>query len=240
MTSLSTSPEINEFLHQTYFDPVSPGAGGGVDELWRVAVKRYPKLRRSQVRSWLRRQNVYASFRFLRHSFERRHYYVHAPLEQIEMDLMVLKDWKNFNNRKYGYALILIDCFSKMVWYRPLVTRKAKGLAVALSDIFENEMSRPPKNLRADREASFRSSEIRDICAHFKIKQFFTWQVTSPICRLHIQHPLASYTSYTYSSRRVIAFGSDYCQLPKASMVSNGFHIPQHKSHFRLNELSVR
>lgn len=168
--------ELNEALHRIYFDPEAAGAGGGVDDLWRAAKKEYPKVTRKFVRSWLRRQNVYASFRFLRHSFQRRHYYVGKPLQEVEMDLMVLKDWKNFNYKKYGYALIMIDCFSKMVWYRPLVNRTSKGMVVALQDIFEHDMH--PANIRSDREASFRSADITKLCADYGVKQFFTWQLT--------------------------------------------------------------
>ena len=50
----------------------------------------------------------------------------------------------NFSHGKsYSYILLLVDCFSKKVWVRPLSRKSAEESALALTSIFES-METPP------------------------------------------------------------------------------------------------
>ena len=45
--------------------------------------------------------------------------------------------------KSYSYILLLVDCFSKKVWAKPLSRKTAEDTATALSTIFES-MKSPP------------------------------------------------------------------------------------------------
>ena len=63
-------------------------------------------------------------------------------------DLLVLSSYAK-ENRNYRYVLILMDCFSKMIWVRKLLDKSGKHVARALDDIFKkNQQS--PKFLQTD------------------------------------------------------------------------------------------
>ena len=48
-----------------------------------------------------------------------------------------------FEGKRYSYILLLVDCFSKKMWARPLSKKTKEETATALSSIFDS-MENPP------------------------------------------------------------------------------------------------
>ena len=83
------------------------------------------------------------------------------PLASIQMDIMVVKNLQHPLNHNVGYILLVIDVYSRYVFYKTLVHRRKTNIHQALREIF-NEMKglkgMYPQNVTVDNE--FRVDEL--------------------------------------------------------------------------------
>ena len=92
--------------------------------------------------------------RIRRKIFKRRRVICGYPGHVVMGDLIAFpKTFKRqniFNGRMYSYIMVLIDCFSKKMWARPLSKKSKEQSALALISIFDS-MESPPTMFVTDK-----------------------------------------------------------------------------------------
>lgn len=68
-----------------------------------------------------------------------------------------------------GYFLIIIDCFTKFVWYKYLPTKHAVGVSSFILQLIKKEGQKPRK-IQSDNGGEFIADILREICAELDIE----------------------------------------------------------------------
>ena len=85
--------------------------------------------------------------RITRRIFKRRRVICGYPGHVVMGDLLEFptefKRQNIYKGKMYSYVLVLVDCFSKKMWARPLSKKRKEESASALVSIFESMISPP-------------------------------------------------------------------------------------------------
>ncbi|KAJ8913283.1 hypothetical protein NQ315_010949 [Exocentrus adspersus] len=90
------------------------------------------------------------------------------------------------DNRQYKYILVVIDCFSKFLWTRPIKNKSGQEVSQAFEDILLHTNKRVPTNLQTDqvptysiKKASMAERVIRTIKSklykYFSLNGAYNW-----------------------------------------------------------------
>ena len=93
------------------------------------------------------------------------------PRDLWQIDLLDLQKF-NTENRDYNYLCVIIDCFSRFVWAKPLITKTGKSLVKALALLLMNER---PKLLQADQGTEFFNKDVKLMLEAFTPKLYHTY-----------------------------------------------------------------
>jgi hypothetical protein len=135
------------YLEKIYYDPRHPGSLGGVEKLYKVVRKEGKYiLGKTKINKWL---ETFRLHRQIGRKFRRRK--VIAPFidYQWDADTAVIKSYAKDNNAGYGYFLLAIDVFSRVVRTFPLRSTKGHETMSALQTFFRT--GQKPKRLRTDK-----------------------------------------------------------------------------------------
>ena len=80
----------------------------------------------------------------------------------------------SFEGKRYSYILLLVDCFSKKMWARPLSKKTKEETALALTSIFDS-MTTPPTMFVTD-EGTGKFSFCLYLCLLLK-NSLITWSI---------------------------------------------------------------
>lgn len=110
-----------------------------------------------------------------RKNFKRRKTVVKSIGDLFQIDLA---DFQNlaFANRGYKYILVVIDCFSKYLWTRPLKTKSAENVTEAMQSIL-NDVEHKPKNLQYDQGREFLNLPFRKLMKNYNINHYHTYSI---------------------------------------------------------------
>jgi hypothetical protein len=89
----------------------------------------------SKLLRYLRKNRIHSLHRQKRHIFPRRKIVTRYPGNIIQSDLIDMQKYST-KNSGYNFILVVIDCFSKKLWTRPLKTKRGDETAKALRSIF--------------------------------------------------------------------------------------------------------
>ena len=92
----------------------------------------------------------------------------------FQADLMEFQPHARLN-KQYKFVLVVIDCFSKFVWTRPLKSKSGKEVALAMESIFKLKV---PRNLQVDQGKEFYNSSVSKVCRDFKVNMYSSFQST--------------------------------------------------------------
>ena len=87
-------------------------------------------------------------------------------------DLIEYKKYK-FSNRHFSYILLLIDCFTRVVYVAPMKRKDAESSVEAFESIFIN-FDRFPINLVTDDGKEFFNSKVRNMFLTYGINHYST------------------------------------------------------------------
>lgn len=90
-----------------------------------------------------------------------------------QSDLMILDGFSKVN-KGFKYVLVVIDCFSKFVWVRPLKTKTGKEVADQMHDIFLKSKQKP-SNIQSDMGTKFYSSQFKKLVKELNINHYSTY-----------------------------------------------------------------
>lgn len=111
----------------------------------------------------------------IRRKFKRRSTVVKGIKDLFQADLAQLDAYARLN-KNFKYALIVIDCFSKYVWARPLKTKNAEEVVKAFESIFKEGAC--PRNLQTDQGTEFFNSRFKLLMKKYGILHYNTFNST--------------------------------------------------------------
>lgn len=79
-------------------------------------------------------------------------------------------------NKGYKYILLVIDCYSKYIWTRPIKSKTAKYVVDAFKSIFK--VGGFPKNLQTDNGTEFYNKSFANLMQQHNINHYSTYSVT--------------------------------------------------------------
>jgi hypothetical protein len=163
---------LTKELSSTYYDVAHPAGYSSAEKLFIAVRRRFPNLRRSQVRDWLSSQDTFTRHVPIRHRFPRERVYVPGIDVQWQADLSDLSALKRYN-RQYRFLLCVIDVFSKYAWVTPLKDKTGKTLVRAFEGILKTSKRRPQR-LQTDKGTEFLNSKFRAFLKSLDIHLFTT------------------------------------------------------------------
>lgn len=170
---------VRKVLSDIYFDVKNPGSFGGVNKLYVEAKKVLPELELSTVERFLSGENAYTLHKPVVHKFKRNKIIVSRINEQFEADLV---DMINFSraNKGFKYLLVIIDCFSKVLYVFPLKNKTHVSVVKSFKKLFEDVK---PEKLRTDRGLEFDNKQMRKFLEDNDVT-FFTSNDTKIKCAI--------------------------------------------------------
>ena len=110
---------MNKVLSEAYFNLENPSAFTSIKNVYKISKKRLPKLKISDVKNWLTKQDVYTLFRRPTRQFQRSQF-VSSVIDRFwSADLMDIKKYSQFNDN-YKFLIVVIDNLSKFAFIQPI------------------------------------------------------------------------------------------------------------------------
>jgi hypothetical protein len=123
--------------------------------------KRLPHYTKQDIQHWLDRQPVYQIYKPAPKTIKHRHYDQDKPNHTHQVDLLYLP-----TDKKYKYALTVIDIASRYKEAQPLKTKTARDTAKAISEIYERSPLEFPSVIMCDKGSEFMSEFIKLMKQH--------------------------------------------------------------------------
>jgi transposase InsO family protein len=168
--------ELNDFFRQIYLNPATHS--NSVEGLFQNARKNnfnYLIFSRNDVQKFLENQKSFRTFQPIDKSqFQSKIAAVEGRFRKWQMDLI---DMKKYSDEIDGtkYILTIIDVFSKYAFAIPLASKKATGIASALTKIFSVQNTPLPRILQSDNGKEFVADVVKNVCKKYGIFQFFSY-----------------------------------------------------------------
>lgn len=176
---------VSKILKKLYYDPKSIASYGGKaileyaleDELQKRKIRR--KNLSNLVEKWLEDQQTYTLHKQPQKNFTRRRVIVGGINDQWQTDLADMQAHSKENDG-YKYILMVMDCFSRKAWARPLKDKSGKSVADAFSDIFKDQS--PPTKLQSDKGREFYNSDVNFLFKKKGVTLFSTEDPATKAC----------------------------------------------------------
>ena len=124
----------------------------------------------SKIRRYLRQNVIHSIHKSKRRNFPRRRIVTYFPGNIIQSDLIDLQKYAS-SNSGYNYILVVIDCFSKKLWTRPLKTKSGKETADGLRSIFES-MKYPVQSIIFDEGLEYVNKYVSMLLQEYNIYSY--------------------------------------------------------------------
>lgn len=161
---------MDAVLSGIYFDTNNPACFSNVTALYREAKKIFPKLRQSDVKRWLAKQEAYTLHKPARKKFIRNSTIVGGIDDQWEVDLADLSMLKRYNDN-YKYLLQCIDIFSRHGWSVPMKTKTCVETSLAFEKILKTS-GRKPLVVSSDAGKEFLGKDFQQTLKKYSIHYF--------------------------------------------------------------------
>lgn len=159
--------EEKDKLSSIYYNLRHPAAYSTVEKLYNAVERSIPK---STIKEWLRGELAYTLHKPRRINFKRNHYEVYTINELFQADLIDVQSM-SAENDGYKYILLVIDCFSRYIWTRPLKSKCAREVLDAFKSIF-NSNKMPPTTIVTDRGREFFAQLISNYFKKLEINHY--------------------------------------------------------------------
>lgn len=157
----------DRLFEQTYFNSSQSGSLGSKKAfLKELKGKKF----KSNPSEWLIGQDAYTLHKGVRKRFPRRRVVVSGIDDQFQADLIDMHKFQTANHANQ-FILTVIDVFSKFAWALPLKNKSGKGVAKALSQIFQHRKCR---TLQTDKGKEFYNRDVSHVLQSYKVHHFST------------------------------------------------------------------
>ena len=157
-------------LKKFYLDPKFPGSYSGAYKFYQEVKNIHPKVTLKKVNEFLKSQDAYTLHKRTRKSKFRRTL-VFKPRDLWQIDLLDMQKYSKEND-EYRYICVIIDCFSRYVWVKPLKNKTGKATVKALALLLMNER---PKLIQADQGTEFFNRDVKRMLEAFGPKLYHTY-----------------------------------------------------------------
>ena len=148
---------------------VTPGhrtAFSGVDR-----VSKYYGISKQRARQVLESSHTYSLFKQTFRPKQFNPYYLYRRRELVQTDLIDVRALSEHNSG-VKYILVLIDCFTKKLWAKTMLTKRADEMSVKLREWLENDIrGRRVKTLSHDQGLEYCNRQVRQLLDEFGVKQ---------------------------------------------------------------------
>ena len=110
--------------------------------------------------------------RIVKKIFPRRKIVTHFPFQIFQADLIEYPQYTHANNGN-RFILVVIDCFSKMVYAAPVKRKNASFMSEAFEKIFGN-FNKFPNTIITDQGLEFYNSTVQKVFAKYGITHYHT------------------------------------------------------------------
>ena len=148
-------------------------------ELREKLVKLYQEVKSTpsfaaKIADFLRENQIHSVHRrIVKKSFPRRKIITRYPFQIFQGDLIEYSQSSFvYANKGYRFILVLIDCFSKMVYARPVKRKTSEYVSMAMESIF-NEFDYFPNTLITDHGLEFFNSKVADVLKTYGINHYY-------------------------------------------------------------------
>ena len=111
-----------------------------------------------------------------RKKFPRRRIIIKGLDDLWQMDLAEMRPYASVN-KDHKLIMVVIDCFSKYLWTRPLKSKTGAEIARAFADILSHANNRIPKNLQTDQGTEFYNEKFQSLMKKFSINHYHTYTI---------------------------------------------------------------
>ena len=157
-------------LKKFYLDPKFPGSYSGAYKFYQKVKNIHPKVTLKKVNEFLKSQDAYTLHKRTRKPKFRRTL-VFKPRDLWQIDLLDMQKYSKENDG-YRYICVIIDCFSRYVWVKPLKNKTGKATVKALALLLMNER---PKLIQADQGTEFFNRDVKRMLEAFGPKLYHTY-----------------------------------------------------------------
>ena len=157
-------------LKKCYLDPKFPGSYSGAYKFYQEVKNIHPKVTLKKVNEFLKSQDAYTLHKRTRKPKFRRTL-VFKPRDLWQIDLLDMQKYSKENDG-YRYICVIIDCFSRYVWVKPLKNKTGKATVKALALLLMNER---PKLIQADQGTEFFNRDVKRMLEAFGPKLYHTY-----------------------------------------------------------------
>ena len=131
----------------------------------------YPQLTQKMVNDFLKTQVSYTLHKPVRKPKKFRRTLVFRPRDLWQIDLLDMQKYSKLN-KGYRYICVIIDCFSRFVWVKPLKNKTGVSIVNALALLIMNER---PKLIQADQGTEFFNKNVKRMLEAFGPKLYHTY-----------------------------------------------------------------
>ena len=125
----------------------------------------------AKITEFLRSHDLHSKYRrIVKKKFPRRRVIARFPFEVFMADLIEYQP-DRFVNRGYKFILLMIDCFTKMIYVAPMKRKTKEWAADAFESIFKN-FDRFPVNLVTDGGKEFFNSNVQKVFEVYGINHY--------------------------------------------------------------------
>ena len=157
-------------LKKLYLDPKFPGSYSGAYKFYQEVKNIHPKVTLKKVNEFLKSQDAYTLHKRTRKPKFRRTL-VFKPRDLWQIDLLDMQKYSKENDG-YRYICVIINCFSRYVWVKPLKNKTGKATVKALALLLMNER---PKLIQADQGTEFFNRDVKRMLEAFGPKLYHTY-----------------------------------------------------------------
>lgn len=132
--------------------------------------------RKKKVFSRTKKEIALEIHRPARRTYYQRHVKVKGLRDLFQADLIDMNTKKEFN-RSYSYILLVIDCFSKYIFARPIKRKDKVDCTEAMRSILKSKEKmflKPPKFLHTDQGGEFHNHMFKKMLAEYNITLYST------------------------------------------------------------------
>ena len=125
----------------------------------------------AKITKFLRHNDVHSKFsRVVKRNFTRRRVIVRFPFELFMADLIDYQYYRHAN-KGYRYILLVIDCFTKMIYVEPLKRKTMEASATAIENILAR-LERFPTNFVTDAGREFFNTKAQAVFESYGINHY--------------------------------------------------------------------
>ena len=159
--------DLFKLYHNTKFS----GSYSGVRNFYKEVKNLYPDITLKEIKDFLKTQDTYTFHKRTRKPRKYRRTLVFRPRDLWQIDLLDMQKY-SAENEGYRYICVIIDCFSRFVWVKPLKNKTGKLIVKALALLLMNER---PKLIQADQGTEFFNRDVKRMLEAFGPKLYHTY-----------------------------------------------------------------